>query len=157
LFFYVNKSVESRSIVNMVGATLFHRRKHSWPTEEFISRSTLQLLDFDSAAPPPHAWRRRLNCHANILKEFTITFREAIKMVNKETSCVYFLRFVVVWGVSLLLIFGITGTLGDTIMVLCQRRGLPWKESTYRSLHQRELQTICIPRCSTRRNGVHSR
>jgi len=48
-------------------------------------------------------------------------------MVNKETSCVYFLRFVVVWGVSLLLIFGITGTLGDTIMVLCQRRGLPWK------------------------------
>uniref|UniRef100_A0A1J3JKR9 Non-lysosomal glucosylceramidase n=1 Tax=Noccaea caerulescens TaxID=107243 RepID=A0A1J3JKR9_NOCCA len=66
----------------MVGATLFHRRKHSWPPEEFISRSTLQLLDFDSAAPPPHAWRRRLNCHANILKEFSITFREAVKMVR---------------------------------------------------------------------------
>ncbi|KAL0742753.1 hypothetical protein Bca4012_084266 [Brassica carinata] len=67
----------------MVGPnTLFHRRKHSWPPEEFITKTTLQLLDFDSAAPPPHAWRRRLNCHANILKEFTITFREAIKMVR---------------------------------------------------------------------------
>ncbi|CAN6990557.1 unnamed protein product [Brassica rapa subsp. trilocularis] len=66
----------------MVGPTLFHRRKHSWPPEEFISKATLQLLDFDSAAPPSHAWRRRLNCHANILKEFTITFREAIKMVR---------------------------------------------------------------------------
>jgi len=42
--FFDQISVESRSIVNMVGATLFHRRKHSWPTEEFISRSTLQLV-----------------------------------------------------------------------------------------------------------------
>lgn len=39
-------------------------------------------LDFDSAAPPEQAWRRKLNSHANILKEFSITFTEAIKMVN---------------------------------------------------------------------------
>ena len=39
-------------------------------------------FDFDSAAPPEQAWRRRLNSHANILKEFSITFTEAIKMVR---------------------------------------------------------------------------
>lgn len=38
-------------------------------------------LDYDSAAPPRQAWRRRLNSHANILKEFSVTFMEAIKMV----------------------------------------------------------------------------
>lgn len=38
-------------------------------------------FDLDDAAPPEHAWRRRLNSHANILKEFSVTFREAIKMV----------------------------------------------------------------------------
>ncbi|CAH8297176.1 unnamed protein product [Eruca vesicaria subsp. sativa] len=44
--------------------------------------SSFFWLDFDSAALPAHTWRRRLNYHANKLKEFTITFREAIKMVR---------------------------------------------------------------------------
>ncbi|WCJ24239.1 Beta-glucosidase GBA2 type family protein [Euphorbia peplus] len=66
----------------MVTTHLFHCRKNSWPADEYITRTTLQLFDFDSAAPPEHAWRRRLNSHANILKEFTVTFREAIKMVR---------------------------------------------------------------------------
>ena len=39
-------------------------------------------FDFDSAAPPEQAWRRRLNSHANILKEFSVTFMEAIKMAS---------------------------------------------------------------------------
>ncbi|XP_041000038.1 non-lysosomal glucosylceramidase-like isoform X2 [Juglans microcarpa x Juglans regia] len=66
----------------MVSGTLFLRRKNSWPPEEYISRTTLQLFDFDSSAPPAHAWRRRLNSHANILKGFSITFMEAIRMVR---------------------------------------------------------------------------
>ncbi|KAF8394139.1 hypothetical protein HHK36_020345 [Tetracentron sinense] len=66
----------------MVSGNLFHCRKHSWPPEEYVSRATLQLMDFDSAAPPEQAWRRRLNSHANILKEFSVTFMEAIKMVH---------------------------------------------------------------------------
>lgn len=66
----------------MVSGNLFHCRKHSWPPEEYVGRATLQLLDFDSAAPPEQAWRRRLNSHANILKEFSVTFMEAIKMVR---------------------------------------------------------------------------
>ncbi|XP_028773528.1 non-lysosomal glucosylceramidase [Neltuma alba] len=66
----------------MVTTNLFHCRKNSWPPEEYISKFTLQLLDFDSAAPPEQAWRRRLNSHANILKEFSVTFMEAIKMVR---------------------------------------------------------------------------
>ncbi|KAF5452152.1 hypothetical protein F2P56_027182 [Juglans regia] len=66
----------------MVSGTLFLRRKNSWPPEEYISRTTLQLFDFDSSAPPAHAWRRRLNSHANILKGFSITFMEAIRMVQ---------------------------------------------------------------------------
>ncbi|KAJ4835128.1 hypothetical protein Tsubulata_028111 [Turnera subulata] len=66
----------------MVTSNIFHCRKHSWPPEEYINRATLQLFDFDSAAPPETAWRRRLNSHANYLKEFSVTFREAIKMVS---------------------------------------------------------------------------
>ncbi|GLT68595.1 hypothetical protein SLA2020_408090 [Shorea laevis] len=66
----------------MVSANIFNRRKNSWRPEEYISKATLQLFDFDSAAPPEHAWRRRLNSHANILKEFSVTFMEAIKMVK---------------------------------------------------------------------------
>ncbi|OAY28232.1 non-lysosomal glucosylceramidase [Manihot esculenta] len=66
----------------MVTSNLFHCRKNSWPPEEYVSRTTLQLLDFDSAGPPEHAWRRRLNSHANILKEFSVTFMEAVKMVR---------------------------------------------------------------------------
>ncbi|KAI4342605.1 hypothetical protein MLD38_027212 [Melastoma candidum] len=66
----------------MVSGNLFHCRRHSWPPEEYISRATLQLFDLDDSAPPEHAWRRRLNSHANILKEFSVTFREAIKMAR---------------------------------------------------------------------------
>ncbi|KAE8039396.1 hypothetical protein FH972_011813 [Carpinus fangiana] len=66
----------------MVSGNLFHCRKNSWPPEEYISRTTLQLFDFDSAAPPEQAWRRKLDSHANILKEFSVTFMEAIKMVR---------------------------------------------------------------------------
>lgn len=66
----------------MVSGTIFHCRKSSWPPEEYVNKVTLQLLDYDSAAPPRQAWRRRLNSHANILKEFSITFLEAIKMVR---------------------------------------------------------------------------
>ncbi|KAI4338294.1 hypothetical protein L6164_016636 [Bauhinia variegata] len=66
----------------MVSGNLFHRRKNSWPPEEYITKTTLQLLDFDSASPPEQAWRRRLNSHANILKEFSVTFMEAIKMIR---------------------------------------------------------------------------
>ncbi|GLU08723.1 hypothetical protein SLE2022_256190 [Rubroshorea leprosula] len=66
----------------MMTGNIFHCRKNSWPPEEYISRATLQLFDFDSAAPPEQAWRRRLNSHANILKEFSVTFKEAIKMVT---------------------------------------------------------------------------
>ncbi|KAJ6705013.1 NON-LYSOSOMAL GLUCOSYLCERAMIDASE [Salix purpurea] len=66
----------------MVSSNLFHCTKRSWPPEEYISKNTLQLFDFDSAAPPEQAWRRRLNSHANILKEFSVTFREAIQMVR---------------------------------------------------------------------------
>ncbi|KAH7833200.1 hypothetical protein Vadar_004018 [Vaccinium darrowii] len=66
----------------MVSANIFHCRKNSWPPEEYVSRATLQLLDFDSAAPPEHAWRRRLNSHATILKEFSVTFMEAMKLMR---------------------------------------------------------------------------
>ncbi|MED6134806.1 hypothetical protein PIB30_040420 [Stylosanthes scabra] len=66
----------------MVSGNIFHCRKNSWPPEEYISKATLQLFDFDSAAPPEQAWRRRLNSHANLLKEFSVTFMEAIKMVR---------------------------------------------------------------------------
>lgn len=66
----------------MVSGHLFHCRKSSWPAEEYVSRATLQLLDFDGGAPPDHAWRRRLNSHANRLKEFSVTFMEAIQMLR---------------------------------------------------------------------------
>ncbi|KAJ4968595.1 hypothetical protein NE237_015296 [Protea cynaroides] len=66
----------------MVTGNLFNCRKHSWPPEEYVNKATLQLLDYDSAAPPEHAWRRRLNSHANRLKEFSVTFVEAVKMVG---------------------------------------------------------------------------
>jgi len=66
----------------MVSGTLFHGRRHSWPCEDYVPRSTLQLLESDHGAPPQQAWRRRLNSHANILKEFSVTFMEALKMVR---------------------------------------------------------------------------
>ncbi|KAI7734447.1 hypothetical protein M8C21_032937 [Ambrosia artemisiifolia] len=61
---------------------IFHHRKNSWPPEEFVNKTTLQLLDFDSGAPPEQAWRRKLNSNAGILKEFSITFMEALKMIG---------------------------------------------------------------------------
>lgn len=66
----------------MVSGTLFHGRRHSWPCEDYVPRPTLQLLESDHGAPPQQAWRRRLNSHANILKEFSVTFMEALKMVR---------------------------------------------------------------------------
>ncbi|KAJ4976498.1 hypothetical protein NE237_001604 [Protea cynaroides] len=66
----------------MVTGNPVNSRKHSWPREEYVSKATLQLLDYDSAAPPEQAWRRRLNSHANILKEFRITLMEAVKMIG---------------------------------------------------------------------------
>uniref|UniRef100_A0A0D6QSI8 Non-lysosomal glucosylceramidase n=1 Tax=Araucaria cunninghamii TaxID=56994 RepID=A0A0D6QSI8_ARACU len=66
----------------MVSGTLFHSRRHSWPPDEYVNKPTLQLLESDHGAPPQQAWRRRLNSHANILKEFSVTFMEAMKMVR---------------------------------------------------------------------------
>ncbi|XP_038970924.1 non-lysosomal glucosylceramidase-like isoform X2 [Phoenix dactylifera] len=66
----------------MMSTQLFNFRKHSWPPDEYVSRATLQLLDFDGGAPPEQAWRRRLSSHANILKEFSVTFMEAIRMMH---------------------------------------------------------------------------
>eukprot|EP00268_Persea_americana_P037440 TRINITY_DN3705_c0_g1_i1.p1 TRINITY_DN3705_c0_g1~~TRINITY_DN3705_c0_g1_i1.p1 ORF type:complete len:169 (-),score=30.05 TRINITY_DN3705_c0_g1_i1:94-600(-) len=66
----------------MVSGHIFNCRKQSWPPEEYVNKSTLHSLDSDSAAPPEQAWRRRLNSHANRLKEFRVTFREALKMVR---------------------------------------------------------------------------
>ncbi|KAL3828367.1 hypothetical protein ACJIZ3_017169 [Penstemon smallii] len=76
----------------MVGGKLFHGRKNSWPPQEYINRTTLQLLDYDSAAPPEHAWRRKLNSHAGILKEFNVTFKEAIQMVRLGIRLWHYIR-----------------------------------------------------------------
>ncbi|GAB2266452.1 hypothetical protein Dimus_001460 [Dionaea muscipula] len=48
----------------------------------WLGGGPLGQLNDDSAAPPQHSWRRRLNSHANILKEFSVTFMEAAKMVR---------------------------------------------------------------------------
>ncbi|KAF0909315.1 hypothetical protein E2562_034955 [Oryza meyeriana var. granulata] len=66
----------------MVSGNMFYRRKRSWRADDLVSRSTLQLLDFDDGSPPEYAWRRKLSSHANRLKEFNVTFREAIKMMR---------------------------------------------------------------------------
>nr|CAB3499403.1 unnamed protein product [Digitaria exilis] len=66
----------------MVSGHIFHCRKNSWPAEEYVGRTALQLLDFDGGAPPEQAWRRRLNSHANLLKEFSVTFMEAMRMMT---------------------------------------------------------------------------
>lgn len=70
-----------------------------WASSYISSLSLLVLisvpkvqLDFDGGAPPSQAWRRRLNSHANKLKEFSVTFMEAVKMVhsgNLSISCSY--------------------------------------------------------------------
>ncbi|KAL6611340.1 hypothetical protein ACP70R_039268 [Stipagrostis hirtigluma subsp. patula] len=66
----------------MGSGNLLNRKKRSWRADELVSKSTLQLLDFDDGSPPKHAWRRKLSSHANRLKEFSVTFREAIKMMK---------------------------------------------------------------------------
>uniref|UniRef100_A0A0D3HEN1 Non-lysosomal glucosylceramidase n=1 Tax=Oryza barthii TaxID=65489 RepID=A0A0D3HEN1_9ORYZ len=66
----------------MVSGNLFHCRRNSWPAEEYVGRTALQLLDFDGGSPPEQAWRRRLNSHANLLKEFSVTFMEAMRMMS---------------------------------------------------------------------------
>ncbi|MQM17314.1 hypothetical protein Taro_050281 [Colocasia esculenta] len=66
----------------MVSGQLFHCRKQSWPPDEYVSKTALQLLNFDGGAPPEQAWRRRLNSHANLLKEFSVTFMEAVRMMR---------------------------------------------------------------------------
>ncbi|XP_006661858.2 non-lysosomal glucosylceramidase-like isoform X1 [Oryza brachyantha] len=66
----------------MVSSNLFHCRRNSWPAEEYVGRTALQLLDFDGGSPPEQAWRRRLNSHANLLKEFSVTFMEAMRMMS---------------------------------------------------------------------------
>ncbi|PIN12075.1 Glucosylceramidase [Handroanthus impetiginosus] len=76
----------------MVSGNLFHFRRNSWPPEEYINRATLQLLDFDSATPPEQALRRKLNSHASILKEFSITFMEAIKMIRLGIRLWHYVR-----------------------------------------------------------------
>ncbi|XP_011073769.1 non-lysosomal glucosylceramidase [Sesamum indicum] len=76
----------------MVSGNLFHSRRNSWPPEEYINRATLQLFDFDSEAPPEQAWRRKLNSHASILKEFSVTFTEAIKMVRLGIRLWHYIR-----------------------------------------------------------------
>jgi len=76
----------------MPSGNLLSRRRRSWRANELVSRSTLQLLDFDDGSPPEHAWRRKLSSHANRLKEFNVTFREAIRMVWGE-KCSFQLSF----------------------------------------------------------------
>ncbi|KAI5068564.1 hypothetical protein GOP47_0016909 [Adiantum capillus-veneris] len=39
-------------------------------------------MESDAGAPPPQAWRRKLDSHANFLKEFTLTFKETFKMIR---------------------------------------------------------------------------
>ncbi|EPS64589.1 non-lysosomal glucosylceramidase, partial [Genlisea aurea] len=76
----------------MVSGSLFHCRKNSWPPEEYINRTTLQLFGMENAAPPESAWRRNLNSHASLLKEFSVTFIEAIKMVGLGIRLWHYVR-----------------------------------------------------------------
>lgn len=52
-----------------------------WCTDVIVWCWNFLQLDLDGGSPPEQAWRRRLNSHANILKEFSVTFMEAMKMV----------------------------------------------------------------------------
>lgn len=66
----------------MAGSSIFHERKPSWPISSFVNKTTVQALEADPGAPPPQAWRRKLDSHANFLKEFTLTFMETLKMIG---------------------------------------------------------------------------
>lgn len=60
-----------------------HSRRNSWsnPLNFFTKASTVQL-DKSSGAPPDLAWRRTLNSHANQVREFSVTFVEAVQMAR---------------------------------------------------------------------------
>lgn len=66
----------------IAGTSIFHERKPSWPVNSYVHRTTMQALESDVGAPPPQAWRRKLDSHANFLKEFTLTFMETFKMLG---------------------------------------------------------------------------
>lgn len=53
---------------------------------------SLEQLESDPGAPPKIGWRRKLNCSAGFLKEFRVTFKEAMKMVLVLTLCLEFLE-----------------------------------------------------------------
>lgn len=59
-----------------------HHRHHSWPIADYVQGPTLTLLEDDPGAPPRQAWRRNINSHADILKEFRVTFMEGLKMLR---------------------------------------------------------------------------
>ncbi|KAJ7567463.1 hypothetical protein O6H91_02G149200 [Diphasiastrum complanatum] len=61
---------------------IFHCRRQSWPVYDYVQKPTRQQLEEDPGAPPPLAWRRKLNCNANLLKEFSVTFYEAMKLLG---------------------------------------------------------------------------
>ncbi|GFP98320.1 non-lysosomal glucosylceramidase [Phtheirospermum japonicum] len=58
----------------------------------FSIAGNVAKLDFDSAAPPEQALRRKLNSHASLLKEFSITFTEAIKMIRLGIRLWHYVR-----------------------------------------------------------------
>lgn len=59
-----------------------HHRQHSWPIADYVQKPTLALLEDDPGAPPEQAWRRKINSHADTLKEFRVTFMEGFKMLR---------------------------------------------------------------------------
>lgn len=59
-----------------------HHRQPSWPISDYVQKPTLALLEDDPGAPPHQAWRRKLNSHAEVLKEFRVTFMEGFKMLR---------------------------------------------------------------------------
>lgn len=62
--------------------SIFHDRRPSWPINSYVHRTTMQTLGSDPGAPPSLAWRRKLDSHANFLKEFSLTFLETFKMIG---------------------------------------------------------------------------
>ncbi|KAH7445901.1 hypothetical protein KP509_01G027700 [Ceratopteris richardii] len=65
------------------GTNIFHHeKKPCWPLNSFVNRTALHALEPDAGSPPSHAWRRKLDSHANFLKEFTLTFMETFRMIR---------------------------------------------------------------------------
>ncbi|BFI11966.1 non-lysosomal glucosylceramidase [Marchantia polymorpha subsp. ruderalis] len=69
-----------------------HHRRPSWPLNDFVHKPTLAMLESDPGAPPKKAWRRKLNCTAGFLKEFSVTFMEAIKMIGLGLRLLAYVR-----------------------------------------------------------------